>query len=445
MGLFRKLVNANKNVARRFVESIKNFIAKVKSTFSWNKAKADTAAQEKYGTTVDGLEKTVKQYESMLDVTADAVKSGTIENTAGRDADGVEYSFKGYDEKTGKGIYESSFPIGTPKVAKRERVLELVQNIWSKQPIELTLKENGKERKIQANFDPTYDPNPAVKTDLSKLMGGNRHGSAAEQRVTLSLADDYYQIASESKHNYSKDEIGKETETHKDVKQWHYFINDILFQEQGETQLTPYRVTINVKEKSDGAFVYSFNAEKQNEGSSTRQTLHADVTPSGKDGGNAKPFNNSIPDSSEKSNTQKSLKTGDLLSKEYKPSPEKRADDIRPYNENGAEERSYIEDTGLDTYFDDMEKRAQVVQDKRIEDAEKALMSGADTKKETRREKLQKSASFVTRKVVNSGDTVRKIEKKTKDKTLYPAFNNHHSVTEKILCKIPTNIEKNTI
>jgi hypothetical protein len=36
----------------------------------------------------------------------------------------------------------------------------------------------------------------------------------------------------------------------------------------------PYTVTINVKEKADGDFVYSFNAEKE---SSTRRTLHAGV------------------------------------------------------------------------------------------------------------------------------------------------------------------------
>ena len=55
---------------------------------------------------------------------------------------------------------------------------------------------------------------------------------------------------------------------------WHYFVNDIYFAEYGETDMTPYTVTINVKEKDIGDFVYSFNAEKE---SSTRRTLHAAV------------------------------------------------------------------------------------------------------------------------------------------------------------------------
>ena len=63
-------------------------------------------------------------------------------------------------------------------------------------------------------------------------------------------------------------------ETHNDVKMWHYFVNDIYFIEYGEKEMTPYTVTINVKEKSDGDFVYSFNAEKE---SSTQRTLHAAV------------------------------------------------------------------------------------------------------------------------------------------------------------------------
>ena len=205
--------------------------------------------------------------------------------------EGVQGAFKGYDPETGLPIYESNFPKGTPKSAKSKRVLKLIQEVWSKEPIPLVVKEEGKaSRKIEAQFDPTYDESGAV-TDASKLMGGNRHGTASEQRVTLDLADDYYQIATDAVYNYSKTEEGKKTATHQGVTQWHYFINDILFQEYGEKETTPYRVTINVKERSDGHFVYSFSAERQNKGSSTRRTLHADVT-TAESGSNAQPNTN---------------------------------------------------------------------------------------------------------------------------------------------------------
>ena len=238
--------------------------------------------------------------------------AGQKENTADSGVEGdTQYSFQGYNSETGKGMYKSNFPLGTPKKAKGARILHFIQNVWSKKPITLRVKnKDGNYKTIEANFDHTYSENKNVRTDAAKLMGGNRHGSAAEQRVTLDLADDYYQIASDAKYNYSKDETGKNADTHTDVKTWHYFINDILFQEYEGDEYKPYRVTVNIKEKSNGSFVYSFNAERQElssgnnvetketskkEGDSTRRTLHADVNDGAKpDIANTMPSNTTV-------------------------------------------------------------------------------------------------------------------------------------------------------
>ena len=174
----------------------------------------------------------------------------------------------------GKKIFKSNFPKGTPKAAKSERILGLIQNVWSKKPISLVISNGETSRTILAQFDPTIDENKIIPTDASKIAGGNRHGNHTEQRVTLDLADDYYEIASDAKYNYSKKETGKKLNTHNDVNMWHYFFTEIYFMEQEGDAYTPYTVTVNVKEKDDGDFVYSFNAEKE---PSTRQTLHADV------------------------------------------------------------------------------------------------------------------------------------------------------------------------
>ena len=213
------------------------------------------------------------------------------------DAEG-KASFEGYAED-GKGKYKSIFPKGTPKIAKAKVILDYIQNVWSKKPIDLIITENGEARTIKAQFDPTYTEDRNTPTDASKLMGGNRHGTSSEQRVTLDLAEDYYQIALDSKYNYSKNESGKDNLAHKDVKRWHYFINDIYFAEYDSDNYTPYRVTINIKEKSDGTFVYSFSAEKK-ERLNTPRTLHA-VVNSGKSTANVQPYNNSISRSEEKS------------------------------------------------------------------------------------------------------------------------------------------------
>ncbi len=184
-------------------------------------------------------------------------------------------SFEGYAED-GRGMYKSNFPKGTPKTAKSKVILDYIQNVWSKNPITLKINENGQTREVVAQFDPTYDESGHTRSDATKLMGGNRHGTASEQRVTLDLADDYYQIASEAQYNYSKDETGKDTSTHEGVRKWHYFVNDIYFSEFDSEEYKPYQVSINVKEKDDGSFVYSFSAEEQRE-LSTPQTLHAVV------------------------------------------------------------------------------------------------------------------------------------------------------------------------
>ena len=184
-----------------------------------------------------------------------------------------KYSLRGV-ASDGKKIYESNFPMGTPKVAKSERILDYIQNVWSKNPIKLVVSNGETSRTILAQFDPYVDETQNTPTDASKIAGGNRHGNHTEQRVTLDLADDYYEIASDAVYNYSKLETGKDLETHEDVKMWHYFINEIYFAEYGEDKLSPYTVTINVKERETGDFVYSFNAEKE---FSTQRTLHAAV------------------------------------------------------------------------------------------------------------------------------------------------------------------------
>lgn len=214
-----------------------------------------------------------------------------------------QYTFEGYDLATGKGIYQGNFPKGTPKTEKGERILNYIQNVWSHKLIDLVVENaDGTTSIIQAQFDPDYDEKGNRQTDASKMMGGNRHGNAHERRVTLDLADDYYQIASEAKYNYSKKEEGKTSDTHEDVEAWHYFVNEILYKENGETKIAPYAVTINVKERGDGSFVYSFNAEEQQKFDAeqqkrqrTRRTLHADVNQTGITGkANALPSANSI-------------------------------------------------------------------------------------------------------------------------------------------------------
>ncbi len=263
---------------KTFKDWILSILAKLKSVF-----------QKRGYNTIDQIE---REFVRLCDEAMKAWETKTDGQKENSTEGGEEYSFKGYAED-GKGKYESNFPKGTPKAAKAERILQYIKNVWSKNPIRLKIAENGETRYIEAKFDPTYHAEEGNHTDASKLMGGNRHGTSSEQRVTLDLADDYYQIASESQYNYSKDETGKDNPTHKDVIKWHYFINDIYFAEYGSKDYEPYRVSINVKERADGDYVYSFSAEKQRE-SNTPRTLHAVVNEGDNSNANVQLSNNRV-------------------------------------------------------------------------------------------------------------------------------------------------------
>lgn len=255
-----------------------------------------------------------------------------IEGTSANRAEGVSHSFKGRSED-GRGIYESNFPKGTPKSAKSERILSYIQNVWSKKPIDLVISNGETSRVIAAQFDPTVDETKNTYTDADKIAGGNKQGRGRDRRVMLDLADDYYQIASEAKYDYSKEETGKDTLAHKDVKLWHYFVNDILFSEYGETEATPYTVTINVKEKNDGSFVYSYSAERTEE-FSTRRTLLAAVNT--RKGANGELFIDSIPDSPQKSNPSEKKSSQEVGEAQF--SLAKSEDGkAHPYTKRGAE------------------------------------------------------------------------------------------------------------
>lgn len=277
---FERYAKQNRETAGKILTALRNFIEKLRRYFQeGSRDKREYQAKKQFSLDYETVETALAKWEAAL-ASVDEKQTGEGKR---------KFTFLGHDDATRKPIYESNFPLGTPRSEKAQRILWYIQNVWSKKPIPLKIKNpDGSTRIIEAKFDPTYSEDKSVKTDASKLMGGNRHGTAREQRVTLDLADDYYQIVRESEYNRSKNETGKDSETHKDVKQWHYFIDDILFQEQGSQERESYRVTINIKEKDDGSFVYSFNAERPEETKkeelSTRQTLHADVNQTEKNG-----------------------------------------------------------------------------------------------------------------------------------------------------------------
>ena len=269
--VLEELAREDKTLWEKIRDWVMEIIGQIRRSFESLSGASKTA--KVLAETMESLDEIERLFTEGVREAGERAKGAEV-NAKATEKSGNVYAFKGYAED-GKKIYESNFPKGTPKAAKSERILSYIQNVWSKKPIPLVISNGETSRTIYAQFDPTIDKTKTEPSDASKIAGGNRHGNHTEQRVTLDLADDYYDIASSATYNYSKMETGKDSIPHDGVIMWHYFVEDIYFSEFGSNEKTPYTVTINVKEKADGEYVYSFNAEKE---SSTRQTLHADVS-----------------------------------------------------------------------------------------------------------------------------------------------------------------------
>ena len=185
------------------------------------------------------------------------------------DDGGVRYSFIGR-AADGSGIYKTNYPPNTPKSVKQADLIRLVQDVWSQQPITLTIVEDGRYVDITAKFNPELTD----RSDLAKIAFGNRKGTAAEKRMTLDLASDLYQIASEARFNYSKIATPKPNNpAHDGVTKYHYFLTNLVYKDN-DGEYIRCHMNIDVKSNADGEWFYSFAIEK----GSAPQTLLAAVT-----------------------------------------------------------------------------------------------------------------------------------------------------------------------
>ncbi len=189
----------------------------------------------------------------------DDALSRVAENHAQTTEETERLSKVGKDKESLRTLYISNFAPNTPSAIKSQRIIDLIQNVWSKKPIRIKVYDNNSDgRYIDAQFDPYFDPTGAIKTDVGKLAFGNRQGTNAERRVTLNLADDYKSILEEAKYRTFE----KERKAHQGVKKWYYFTDDIYYADQGSDIAIPYTIEIDIKENNDGHFVYTYFARE---------------------------------------------------------------------------------------------------------------------------------------------------------------------------------------
>lgn len=290
---FAKMLDDDRNMARKFLDILRDLWNDITSVFSKN-----SRERKEYDERLALFERMLHASEresAYMRRKKQTVESKTVSEKS---------ALKGIDND-GKFIFKSNFPKGTERKDRGDKIVKLIQDVWSKKPITLKIWENGTIKKVQAYFNPELKP----RSDITKIAYGNRKGNASRQRIMLDLADDLYFIAETSNYYRTKKAIDKpDNPAHDGVLMYHYFINDIIYEDYESDSKQKVRMVIDVKETKDGYFFYSFHVQDsptdfiENKNGITRQTLDAAVA--GENSGDDP--NKSITDEYKNVNSQKS-------------------------------------------------------------------------------------------------------------------------------------------
>ena len=250
--VIRHIEETNKGLYNEIKGFVKNLVARVRNAIS---NMSGSMSQDARAIIKANMQEIARLWNVAYDEAVRETKTQQAEEGETR------YSYAGEDPDTGRSVYINNFAPNTGKSVKQNALISLIQDVWSKKPLSLTVRENGTERNVQAQFNPDYDPAGQRKTDVGN-MTHPEFGPASRRRVILNLANDYRQILRESKYVESApDEKGREY-----IHQWHYFVDDIYYAEQDSDEAIPYRIDIDIKETDDGAFVYQYRpTELKNE------------------------------------------------------------------------------------------------------------------------------------------------------------------------------------
>lgn len=227
----------------------------------------------------------------------------------------AKYSMVGRGEN-GLKTYKSDFSSDMTMDEKREYMYRLITEAWDEKPINLTVLEDGKEKQITARFDGEANG----QTFAGKMAYGNRRGSRTERLITLNLANDIWEIASESMYDNSKSGT-KQTQAHDGTERWSYFTNAINYVDEAQPNRNgTYDFNLDVMRREDGDYVYTFYLKKRR--TDAPRTFAAGV--SSKNAANAGSSKNSI------------SKTGETVKGKFSASADQMSAEQRKQNDKTA-------------------------------------------------------------------------------------------------------------
>ena len=354
---------------------MREVLAKIKSTFGGNTKGADNTVQEKYGVKISELEAAVSLWEDMLAETKANLESGEI-NRAGETKYSIKEGPKGKYVKADRQVVEGETPQKWGESVERYindkiRQGQDVQVVADNGDI-LTITADSAGKAKFRNYVKRADGTKTRMTDAEYLTKLNAESHIDElSKISKKGKKD---VPDYKNHDFAKDGFNYRTAYFQDFDGKYY------------------RLTLSVGKNGEINTVY--NVGQINEAPFPLMAHRPDT----KSVGGNEASTNSIPTTPENVNRKNSLKTEDLLSPEYGAQMQNDTSSAAsgPPSPQG-------EGFGVDELFDEFHSRAEVIDDKRLADAEKIVKNSMNKDKSTLGEKVEKAKSFAMRQMVNSG------------------------------------------
>ena len=278
--LFAKFSKENRTAAQKLLDSLKEFLAKVKTAFTGKYR--DMAAQEAYGKDFAELEDIAKQWQAAFDA---AARQAEKAKTAAGEGDGVRYSLKTIIGNSGKdygiGVYLDSTLLENLTAKEREQMVkERVKELGGQHFTAYDGNGNAVDVQIAAPNARFVNKN-GKSVPVNKDLATKNRGSRIKQEAVV-LADELVSAARYKKSrpaNYPHgwlDDNGRN-----EWAEWKTYIQD---KENSVWEATLHIATSATGEK----FLYDIDPIKMAEQSGNSDTSTANISIPA-DGENVKP------------------------------------------------------------------------------------------------------------------------------------------------------------
>lgn len=233
----KTLVEKNKSLGETILKAIKSTVDKL-NTLSKNVINALKGEYRgKWLEELGILEKAQEMWiEALMNPEIDK-----FEEAVNND-DEIKFMYKGKDSE-GRDVFSISSK--TKKLTKKEKRTELIERFENGKVLNVEF-DNGKGRKYTAKPHEDFAGKNFYGDKQTKSI------NAFNKKVNLFYEGDLSKLLQNSEYIRS----GPEKKEHKNVIKWEYYKKEIVIGE------TPYKLLINVQNRTDGDFIYNIKFEK---------------------------------------------------------------------------------------------------------------------------------------------------------------------------------------